>query len=92
MNFSLSLAVVSGCGTDELDPAFVAPPDNQTVVVGPAHVLALSNYEASVGSMVEIYGTNFPSIELASTYIVLKGNFDADDGSTQFIWPWSQLI
>ena len=85
MNFSFSLAVVAACGADDLDPACVAPPENQTVEIGPAHVVALSNYEASVGSMVEIYGTNFPSTESASTFIVLKGNFDTEDGTSEAV-------
>jgi len=82
---SLTLAFALGCGGDQVDPAFEVPLEENKVVISPAHVVALSDYESSIGNMVEIYGTNFPSAELAKTYLVMKGTFTAQDGSTEAV-------
>ena len=59
---SLTLAIALGCGGDQVDPAFEVPPEDNKVVISPAHVVARSDYESSIGNMVEIYGTNFPKV------------------------------
>jgi len=46
-------------------------------------VTALSTYEASIGTLVEVYGTDFPHPRDGRTMLVFEGNFDAADGSTE---------
>ncbi len=46
-----------------------------------AHVLALSTYEASLSTMVEVYG-HFPETALGHTRLVFNGTFTNDRGQT----------
>lgn len=44
-------------------------------------VVALSTYEASIGTLVEVYGENFPYRSEGRVVLAFQGNFEADDGS-----------
>jgi hypothetical protein len=79
-------SLFAGCGAGDEDPLSMA--DNNTggpAEIGPAHVLALSSYEASVGSLIEVYGTNFPSVAQGAIFLALKGSFDAHDGTSEAV-------
>jgi len=50
---------------------------------GPApHVLALSSYEASVGTLIEAYGVGLPGADEGQVELVFRGDFRADSGTT----------
>ncbi|MBI2377969.1 MAG: hypothetical protein HYV07_28455 [Deltaproteobacteria bacterium] len=49
------------------------------------HVAALSTYDASVGTLVEVYGSEFPDPTIGRTELVFTGVFDAEDGSTEAV-------
>jgi len=44
-------------------------------------VAALSTYEASIGTLIEVYGENFPYRSSGRVVLAFQGNFEADDGS-----------
>lgn len=44
-------------------------------------VVALSTYEASIGTLVEVYGENFPARSAGRVMLAFQGNFEADDGA-----------
>ncbi len=69
---TLGLALF-GCASND---AGVDPTD---VPLEAAHVAALSAYGASLGSLVEVYGTGFPVTGDSSMHIVLDGTFDTGD-------------
>lgn len=64
-----------GCGGE----ASVAPADPGPVV---GHVAALSTYEASLGTLVEAYGTQFPAPAEGQLSLVFRGEFRGADGET----------
>ena len=41
----------------------------------------MSTYEASIGTLVEVYGENFPTRSEGRALLAFQGNFEADDGS-----------
>ncbi len=69
------LVWVAGCATNVdhgSTPAEVRVPS----------VAALSTYEASVGTLVEVYGTDFPERSAGRTLLVFQGTFEGEDGSS----------
>jgi len=48
-----------------------------------AHVVAFSTYEGSLGSQVEIYGTDFPTEENSRVELEFKGEFQGANGRVQ---------
>lgn len=50
--------------------------------LGPPEVAALSTYQASIGTLVEVYGSNFPSRGTADAMLLFRGSFDAEGGSS----------
>ena len=48
----------------------------------PPQVAALSTYAAATGTLVEVYGTDFPDRRLGRTMLVFQGTFDADAGGS----------
>ena len=86
LSLLLSASLFVACGGNDEDPISEVPNSQaETVEIGPAHVLALSSYEASVGSLIEVYGTNFPTPEHGVTYIALQGSFAAADGTVEAV-------
>jgi hypothetical protein len=71
---SLLLLLGFGCGLD--DPGIDGPPPARTA----AHVLGLSTYEASVGTLIEAYGYDFPTPGDGRVALVFDGTFESDDG------------
>lgn len=72
---SLLSAAAVGCAANTGGPgttggALLAP-----------EVAALSTYEASIGTLVEVYGQNFPLRSAGRVMLAFQGNFEADDGS-----------
>lgn len=49
----------------------------------PTSVLGLSTYEASLGTLIEVYGTNFPGPAEGETYLVFQGVFRLPDGGSE---------
>ena len=58
-----SVLALVGCSPDVQD---VPPP-------APPHALALSTYDASIGTLVEVYGTGFPDGRYGQMQLVLDG-------------------
>jgi hypothetical protein len=46
------------------------------------NVVALSTYEASVGTSIKAYGSNFAMPSRGESYLVFQGTFEAEDGTT----------
>lgn len=46
------------------------------------HVAALSTYSASIGTLIEVYGSDFPSRRQGRTLLVFQGTFEAADGTS----------
>ncbi len=71
----VALAVVgwSGCGAEVPPGAGEAPAPR---------VVALSTYEASLGSLVEVYGEGFVSPDVARSFLVFEGRF-VDEGGAE---------
>ena len=79
-------AGITACGSDDAttqDPSGPAAPG--TIITEPASLRALSTYEASVGTMVEAYGTAFPETSQGELYLIFVGVFDADDGTKEAV-------
>jgi hypothetical protein len=78
-------AAVSGA----LPSCIETPPRSAFAIgsgVGPAaHVLALSTYEASLGTVIDAHGTRFPPAEKAETKLHFRGTFAADDGVVEAV-------
>ncbi len=77
------LLLLVGCG----DAADIG--GSQIEAVAP-HVVALSTYRASVGTMIEAYGENFSSSAEGRTALVFRGTFEGQDGQredTEFVAP-----
>ncbi|MEZ4254215.1 MAG: hypothetical protein R3A78_00650 [Polyangiales bacterium] len=51
-----------------------------------AHLLALSSYDASLGSSIDVYGTNFPMPDAGRAYIVFDGLWKASNGDREQIF------
>lgn len=66
----------AACGGESLSPPDQAPPP-----VTP-NVLALSTYDASVGTLVEVYGEHFAVPVTANVELVFEGTFTGADGSS----------
>jgi hypothetical protein len=64
----------AACGDGDLAPS--APP------VRAPHVLALSTYEASVGSVIDVHGRDFGDPGEGTTSLRFNGRFVAEDGSS----------
>lgn len=74
--FSLTLGLgLTACGGD--DTVVPTQPEVPTVQ---AKVLALSTYKASLGTMIEAYGTDFPKPAEGRTQLRFVGFFDTVDG------------
>ncbi|MCA9583552.1 MAG: hypothetical protein KC416_17255, partial [Myxococcales bacterium] len=69
MSFSL-LVALTGCAAGE-------PQE----VSASAHLLALGTYNASLGTPVDVFGTNFPAPSEGRIYLVFDGLFRAEDGT-----------
>jgi len=69
----LSLLVAAGCATGS------DAPTNEGILA--PSVVALSTYEAPIGTLVEVYGSNFVSPRVGTNVLFFEGTFDADDGS-----------
>lgn len=50
-----------------------------------AKILALSTYSASVGALVEVYGTDFPKPAVGRTYLRFNGVFEGADGTREAV-------
>ena len=46
------------------------------------HIAALSAYEASIGTLIEVYGEDFADRRTGKTMVVFRGSFDAADGTS----------
>ena len=46
------------------------------------HIAAMSAYEASIGTLIEVYGQDFPDRRTGKTMLVFRGTFDASDGTS----------
>lgn len=64
------LGLTTGCATGT-DADLVDAP----------HILALGTYEASLGTSVDVFGTNFPTSDDGRLYLVFDGLWKADDGT-----------
>jgi len=53
-----------------------------TINVAAPHVSALSTYEASVGTLVEVYGSDFLSASEGEMFLQFRGTYTAEDGAT----------
>lgn len=73
---SLAIPIVS-CGSDPV--ATIEPIDVATA----PHVLALSTYGASVGTLVEVYGENFGVEDGAVVDLLFEGQFLHNDGTVE---------
>ena len=56
--------------------------DDTTGELLPPEVAALSTYQAPIGTLIEVYGSHFPSRSDAQTMLVFRGTFDAEDGTS----------
>ena len=74
--FTASALLVACGGEAELDRPDTPAPSG---VPAPT-VSALSTYDASVGTMIEVYGSNFPGATQGTTQLVFTGVFDGVDG------------
>ncbi len=72
---SLLSAAAVGCAANTTDPG-----SGGSALVAP-EVVALSTYEASIGTLVEVYGENFPYRSSGRVMLAFQGNFEADDGT-----------
>lgn len=68
------LLLAGGCAVGASETGREAP------IVAP-HAVALSAYAARVGTLLEVYGTDFPEPDVGETTLVFRGTFIADDGS-----------
>jgi hypothetical protein len=68
------VSVSAGCG-------FEPPPTLTKATVRP-HLIALSTYEASVGAVIDAYGSGFPQGGEASTSIIFRGRFTSEGGTS----------
>jgi hypothetical protein len=72
---SLLSAAAIGCAANTNEPT---PGTGELLA---PEVVALSTYEASIGTLVEVYGENFPYRSSGRVMLAFQGNFEADDGS-----------
>jgi len=78
--------LVAACGAETPAPAPSDPPPTQQYEASqPTSVLGLSAYEASLGTLIEVYGTNFPGPADGETYLVFDGVFNLEDGSSESV-------
>lgn len=73
---ALTLPVLA-CGQDP-----ILPSDTPDVATSP-HVLAMSAYGASVGTLVEVYGENFVGGDRAVANLLFEGHFLYNDGTVE---------
>ncbi len=57
-------------------------PTSSTAGLVPAQVNALSTYEASLGTVIEVMGKDYPAPGTAYLQLVFKGDFIADNGAS----------
>lgn len=69
----------AACGGDPVAPLGGEPPAVD------AKILALSTYAASVGSLVEVYGANFPRPAEGRTLLRFQGVFEGADGTREAV-------
>jgi len=55
--------------------------------IPPPQLAALSTYEATLGSEIELYGNNFVQPSVGTLQVVFQGVFEADDGTTEAVDP-----
>lgn len=73
----LAVFAFSGCG------------DAETTLQGgdlidePAHVVALSTYETSVGTLIEVFGSGFPEPSRGNTRLIFNGTFEDQGGASR---------
>lgn len=81
---ALTMALAA-CGSEEAvapsGPAIPNAPD----ATKPAHLIALSTYDASVGTLIEVYGSNLPRPADAEAFIVFAGTFTGEDGRAEAV-------
>lgn len=75
---TVATLLATGCAYGETDTGREPP-------IPAAHVAALSTYEAGVGTLVEVYGSDFPDREIGDTKLWFRGTFIADDGTRHTI-------
>lgn len=71
----IALAWIAGCG----EGTTVEPPSSPIV----PHIAALSTYEAGIGTLVDIYGTNFPPLDVGFANVLFEGVFVHEDGTSE---------
>ncbi len=76
----LATLPVFACGQDPVAPIG----DTPDVATAP-HVLALSTYGASVGTLVEVYGENFGAIDGSVANLLFEGHFLHNDGTVETV-------
>lgn len=72
---ALTVALALGCAAS-------GNPNPEPEAVNPPRVAALSTYSAATGTLVEVYGTDFPSRDFGRTMLVFQGTFHSSDGGT----------
>jgi hypothetical protein len=80
------LGLLSACSTEAPLPQTEIPVDGsgQAALRRP-HLAALSTYQASVGTLIEGYGSDFPPEAVGQTFLVLTGTFDRADGTVEAV-------
>ncbi|MCK6551497.1 hypothetical protein L6R52_37015, partial [Myxococcota bacterium] len=75
---ALTASVLAACGAD----AELAGP---TAEAPRPAVRALSSYRASLGTLIEVYGADFPAATDAAAELVFRGAFVASDGNERAV-------
>lgn len=70
----LALGLAVACSGSE------PPPAPAEAVVEPPHIVALSSYRGSVGTLIEAYGSGFPEGSEGSVRLLFRGTFATQSG------------